>query len=52
MAILSIAAMIALLTQMTLPTLQLMLFWSAIGAVVYLVAHRRTARRIERAEET
>src|SRR5206468_1245421 len=32
MAILSIAAMIALLTQMTLPTLQLMLFWSAIGA--------------------
>jgi amino acid transporter len=51
MAVLSIIAMIALLTQMTLPTLELLLFWSAIGAVVYLIAHRRAARRVERTEE-
>ena len=52
MAMLSIAAMIALLAQMSLATLKLMLFWSAIGAVVYLVARRRTARRVEDAEKT
>lgn len=51
-AVLSIAAMVALLAQMTLPTLELLLFWSAIGAVLYFVAHRRAARRIEHAEET
>jgi APA family basic amino acid/polyamine antiporter len=51
MAVLSMAAMIALLTQMTLPTVELLLFWSAIGAVVYLVAHRRAARGIKHAEE-
>ncbi|HEY3052809.1 MAG TPA: APC family permease [Thermoanaerobaculia bacterium] len=51
MAVLSMAAMIALLTQMTWPTVELLLFWSAIGAVVYFVAHRRAARGIKHAEE-
>ena len=55
MAVLSIAFMAALLTQLDLPTVKLILFWAALGALLYMsgrIAHRRTAGRIEHAEES
>lgn len=54
MAVISILSMAAILTQLTLPTVQLLAFWAAIGAVLYLsgrIAHRRTAGRVEDAEQ-
>ena len=54
MALLSIAAMAALLTQLTLPTIELLAFWAVIGALLYVsgrIAHRRAAGRVEDAEE-
>jgi APA family basic amino acid/polyamine antiporter len=50
-AVLSMIAMAALLTQMSLPTVRLLLFWALVGALFYAVAHRRTARRKEDAED-
>ena len=54
-AILSMIAMAFLLTQITLPTIELLLFWSAVGAVLFAisrrVAHGRTSSGIEDAEE-
>jgi basic amino acid/polyamine antiporter, APA family len=53
-AVISIVCMAALLMLMTLPTIELLLFWTAIGAVLYFlsrrVSHGRAARRIEHAE--
>jgi len=54
MAVLSILSMAAILTQLTMPTVQLLAFWAAIGALLYIsgrIAHRRTAGRVEHAEE-
>jgi len=54
MAILSIVAMAAILTQLTLPTVQLLAFWAGVGALLYAsgrIAHRRTAGGVEHAEE-
>jgi len=51
-AVVSMIFMTALLTQMTLPTIGLLLFWAAVGVVIYAVAHGRTARRIKHADET
>ena len=53
-AILSIAAMAAILTQLTMPTIQLLAFWAAVGALLYVsgrIAHRRAAGGVEDAEE-
>lgn len=50
-AVISMLAMAALLTQMSLPTLGLLLFWAAIGVVLYVVAHRRTSRGVEHSEK-
>jgi len=54
-AILSIVAMILLLTQITWPTIELLLFWAAVGAALFVIsrriANRGTAGRIEDAEE-
>ena len=54
-AVLSIVAMVLLLTQITWPTIRLLLFWSAIGALLFAlsrrVANRGTSRRVEDAEE-
>ncbi len=55
MAVLSIAFMAALLTQMDLPTIKLIAFWAALGVLLYAsgrIAHRRAAGRIEHAEES
>jgi APA family basic amino acid/polyamine antiporter len=53
--VLSIVAMILLLTQITWPTVQLLLFWAVIGAILFLISrrisNRRTARGIEDAQE-
>jgi basic amino acid/polyamine antiporter, APA family len=44
-AILSITAMAAILTQLTLPAVKLLLFWAAIGALLYAIERwRRRAR--------
>ncbi len=42
-AVLSMLAMVALLTQMPLRTVLLLLFWAAVGAVMYFLARRRDA---------
>lgn len=56
LAMLSILCMAALLTQISLGTIELLLFWTAIGTLLYLwsrrVANRRTAGGVEHAEET
>ena len=55
MAVLSIVFMVALLTQLSLPTIELLAFWAAVGAVLYVsgrIAHRRAAGGIEHAEES
>jgi amino acid transporter len=55
MAVLSIAFMAALLTQMDLPTIKLIAFWAALGVLLYAsgrIAHRRAAGGIEHAEES
>lgn len=55
LAVLSILCMGALLTQMSLTAIELLLFWTAIGTLLYVwsrrVAHRRTAGGVEDAEE-
>ena len=55
LAILSIVSMAALMIQISLPAIELLLFWTAIGAALYLwsrrVANRRAAGGIEHAEE-
>ncbi|HEX7190182.1 MAG TPA: APC family permease [Thermoanaerobaculia bacterium] len=55
LAIVSILCMAALMTQISLATVELLLFWSAIGAALYLwsrrVANRGTAGGVEHAEE-
>jgi APA family basic amino acid/polyamine antiporter len=51
-AVVSMMAMIALLTEMSLPTLRLLASWSIAGAALYAITHRRTTRREEHAEET
>lgn len=55
LAILSIVCMAALLIQISLPAIELLLFWTAIGAALYLwsrrVANRRAPGGIEDAEE-
>ncbi|HKO56065.1 MAG TPA: APC family permease [Thermoanaerobaculia bacterium] len=56
LAVLSILCMAALLTQISLPEIELLLFWAAIGALLYLwsrrVARRGAAGGVEHAEET
>ncbi|HEX3108996.1 MAG TPA: APC family permease [Thermoanaerobaculia bacterium] len=56
LAILSIVSMAALMIQISVPAIELLLFWTAIGAALYLwsrrVANRRAAGGIEHAEET
>lgn len=55
MAVISIVAMTALLTQLDLATIKLLAFWAAVGAVLYVsgrIAHRRRAGGIEHAEES
>ena len=53
--VLSMIAMALLLTQITWPTVRLLLFWAAIGALLFAisrrVSNRGTARGIEDAEE-
>jgi hypothetical protein len=55
LAVLSILCMAALLTQISLTAIELLLFWTAIGTLLYVwsrrVAHRRTAGGVEDAEE-
>ncbi|HEY2091085.1 MAG TPA: APC family permease [Thermoanaerobaculia bacterium] len=55
LATISILFMVALLTQISLPAVELLLFWSAIGVVLYIasrrVANRGAAGGIENAEE-
>lgn len=54
MAVLSIAFMGALLTQLDLATIKLLAGWAAVGVVLYVsgrIAHRRTAGGVENAEE-
>jgi APA family basic amino acid/polyamine antiporter len=55
-AVLSMLCMAALLTQISLAAVELLLFWAAIGALLYVwsrrVANRGTAGRVEHAEET
>lgn len=50
-AVTSMLAMAALLTQMSLPTIGLLLFWAVIGAVLYAVAHGRASRRKEHSQQ-
>jgi len=50
-AVLSMLAMAGLLTQMSWPTIRLLLFWSVIGLILYGIANRRTPGRKENAEE-
>ena len=45
MAVLSIASMAALLTQLSLPTIELLVFWAAIGALLYAVERWRLRLR-------
>jgi amino acid transporter len=56
LAVISIACMVALLTQISWGAIKLLLFWSAIGIVLYAwsrrVANRGTAGGVEHAEET
>jgi amino acid transporter len=56
LAVISILFMAALLTQISWGAVKLLLFWSAIGIVLYgwsrRVANRRTAGGVEHAEET
>ena len=56
LAVLSIVCMAALLTQISWDAIKLLLFWSAIGIVLYAwsrwIANRGTAGGIEHAEET
>ena len=56
LAVISILCMAALLTQISWGAIKLLLFWSAIGLVLYVwsrrVAHRGAAGGIENAEET
>jgi amino acid transporter len=55
LAIVSILSMAGLLTQISLSAVELLLFWSAIGALIYIasrrIANRGTAGGIEHAEE-
>lgn len=55
LAIVSIVCMAALMIQISLPAIELLLFWTAIGAALYIwsrrVANRRAAGGIEHAEE-
>ncbi len=51
-AVVSMLAMGALLTQMSLPTIGLLVFWAVVGAIIYAVANRGTPRRKKYAEET
>ena len=50
-AIVSMIAMGAIIALASLSTIELALAWGAVGALIYFIAHRRTARRIEDAEE-
>ncbi|HEX3109995.1 MAG TPA: hypothetical protein VHU41_12955, partial [Thermoanaerobaculia bacterium] len=56
LAIFSIVCMAALMIQISLPAIELLLFWTAIGAALYLwsrrVANRGAAGGIEHAEES
>lgn len=56
LAVLSMLCMAALLSQISRGAVELLLFWSAIGMLLYVwsrrVANRRTAGGIEHAEET
>jgi len=56
LAVISILFMAALLTQISRSAVELLLFWTAIGVVLYVlsrrVANRRTAGGIEHAEES
>jgi basic amino acid/polyamine antiporter, APA family len=51
-AVLSMLAMAMLMTQISLATIGLLSFWAVFGAVLYVVANRRAARRKKYAEET
>lgn len=56
LGVLSVVCMSALMIQISVPTIELLLFWAAIGAALYLwsrrVANRGAAGGIENAEET
>jgi hypothetical protein len=43
-AVLSMISMIALLTQISLPAIELLAFWSAVGASLYVVSRRMWRR--------
>jgi basic amino acid/polyamine antiporter, APA family len=50
-AVVSMIAMGGIIVLASLSTIELALIWSAVGALIYAVAHRGTARRIENAEK-
>ena len=50
-AIVSMIAMAGIIVLASLSTIELALAWGAIGLIMYLVAHRGTAGRIEDAEK-
>lgn len=51
-AVISMLAMGTILALASLPTVGLALAWGILGAVLYGIAHRGTARRIENAEKS
>jgi APA family basic amino acid/polyamine antiporter len=50
-AVVSMIAMGGIIVLASVATIELALIWSAVGALIYAVAHRGTARRIENAEK-
>jgi len=50
-AVISMIAMGGIIVLASLSTIELALIWSAVGALIYAVAHRGAARRIENAEK-
>ncbi|HEY8131067.1 MAG TPA: amino acid permease [Thermoanaerobaculia bacterium] len=50
-AVISMVAMGGIIVLSSLSTIELALIWSAVGALIYAIAHRGAARRIENAEK-
>jgi len=50
LSMLAMGGIIALLIT-SLPTIELAAFWAAAGALIYFIANRRAARRIENPEK-
>jgi APA family basic amino acid/polyamine antiporter len=51
-AVISMAAMGVIIVLSSASTVELALAWGAVGALMYFIANRRTARRIKNTEET